>query len=172
MGWNGMGYNMVPLFGFVKKEWNGVGWYPFHQMPPIKPIFHSIQFGVYPMEWNTLINNFNFAPTIIIISAALFFLSLHCFLFLLRFIIPRSPLLSSLLLLFINIHSINKVLFLNSIRLFHTFLFYSNREIDRQIFLFTSAICHSVKVQLCSSMHTGQLFSILTHQCCIHFYAH
>jgi len=66
---------MVPLFGFVKNEWNGVGWYPFHPIPPIKPILHSIQFGVYPMGWNTFLNNYNFTHIFTITSATLFFVS-------------------------------------------------------------------------------------------------
>jgi len=69
---------MVPLFGFVKKEWNGMGWYPFHPIPSIKPIFHSTQFGVYPIEWNASRNNYNFAGTFTITSDALFFVSSPC----------------------------------------------------------------------------------------------
>ena len=43
------------------------------------------------MEWNTLRNNYNFARTFTITSAALFTVS-----FLLEFLIPSSLLLSSL----------------------------------------------------------------------------
>jgi len=67
MEWNGVRYNQIPLFGFVKKEWNGmkwngVWWNSFHPILPILPIFDSSQFGVYPMEWNTLITQLQFYP--------------------------------------------------------------------------------------------------------------
>jgi hypothetical protein len=55
--------------------------------------------------------------------------------------------------------------------LFHTCLFYCNRKIHRQTFLFTSAIWHSVnKCNCVVLMHIAQLFSILTNQYYIHFW--
>jgi len=58
--WNGIEWSDIELCSIVwicKKwmEWNGTWWNSFHPIPPSLPIFHSIQFGVYAMEWDFLI---------------------------------------------------------------------------------------------------------------------
>lgn len=54
--WNGVRWKHVPLFGFVKKEWDRMACDGTHsvQYHPFSHIFIS-QFEVYPKEWNTLI---------------------------------------------------------------------------------------------------------------------
>ena len=44
MEWNGVGWSHIPLSDFKKNEWNGMKC----------DETHSIQFGVYAMEWNTV----------------------------------------------------------------------------------------------------------------------
>jgi len=40
----GIGHGSIVWFCKKWMEWNGVGWYPFHPIPPIKSILHFIQF--------------------------------------------------------------------------------------------------------------------------------
>jgi len=52
MEWNGVGWSHIPLFGFVKKEWNGMGCDGTHSIK-----YHSFtQFFIPPnlgcIQWN------------------------------------------------------------------------------------------------------------------------
>ena len=114
--WSGIDHGFIVWFCKKWMEWNGVGWYPFHQIPPIKPILHSIQFGVYPMGWNTFLNNYNFTHIFTITSATLFFCLFTVSYFFFSFL-SLVPFYYLLCYYSINIHTINKVLFLNSIHL-------------------------------------------------------
>jgi len=61
--WNGVGWSHVPLFGFVKKEWNGMECDGTHSSDTTHlSNFPFPQFGVYPIEWNTLIIHLQFWP--------------------------------------------------------------------------------------------------------------
>jgi hypothetical protein len=55
MEWSEIEWYSIIWFSKKWIEWNGVWWNPFHPIPLIHSIFHSIQLGVYGMEWNTLI---------------------------------------------------------------------------------------------------------------------
>jgi hypothetical protein len=50
MEWNEVVNIYVPLFGFVKIQWSGIRWNPFHHMSFNLLIFYFSQFGVYAME--------------------------------------------------------------------------------------------------------------------------
>ena len=68
MEWSGMKPHSIVWFCKKWMEWNGVGWNAFHPIPLIPSIFHSTQFGVYPMEWNTLIIKLPFCHHFFLIS--------------------------------------------------------------------------------------------------------
>jgi hypothetical protein len=80
-------------------EWNGTQWNQFHPIPLNPSIFHSSQFGRYPMEWNIRFLILLFCPYFIclflfsntpisLISLHHFFLRAVCdYSFLLRFMV-------------------------------------------------------------------------------------
>jgi hypothetical protein len=97
MWWNGMERYIIRFHCLDLQKINGMEWNQFHPIPLNPSIFHSSQFGVYPMEWNTLIIQFQFCPY----SSTLAFASLHS-LFLLHCSCFNS---STLLQLDVDIHT-------------------------------------------------------------------